>query len=497
VIKRAWLLGVPVLLAATVWFGGRAPAVTPSADPATMWLAAPTGRLVRANGLVGSSPAQIVESVDFAAARAGVRLLPTAHALVVVAADGALISVDPRTRRVTATAPAAGPRVETDGAQIFRVRGDDVTVLDPATLRPLAVHRLGGVTARAAVPGALFVTTASGDIRRVTYPSDDVATVANLGPVRPAAFAAAPDGRSFALLDGRQLRVITDGREARQDLAFAPGETLVLDGGVAYVGDPAAGSIHRFRAGAALAEEPALAVGRSMRLDVHRNRQFVWFDDVRGPVAWAVHEGQPRKIDKFRVRRPAPAPSTSPPPASPPPTSPPPTSPPPPPSKERFRPTPPLKKPQTKKPLTKKDPPPARKPEPSPSPTGDPLARCGGRPTAVRVSNPANPGTHPKVTVTVCEKATGGAQYWIMSRTEGLWYAKLRIATSGTYTVELLHGAGADGEQRDFLIVAGRTADARTWLTANHLADVKDREFTRDSLPDGIDEVSDRVPTES
>jgi hypothetical protein len=511
VIKR--LLGGAggaLLLVATVWFGGRAPAATPSAEPATMWLAASTGRLVRANGLVESSPAQIVESLDFAAARAGVRLLPTAHALVVVAADGALTSVDIRTRRVTATASAAGAAVETDGERIFRVRGDDVTVLDPGSLRELTTQHLAAVAGRSAVPGALFVATTSGAVLRVTYPSEEATTVAQLGPIAItafaaapdgksfAAFAAAPDGTSFAVLDGRELRVQTGGRVLRQELAFAPGQTLALDQEAAYVDDPRAGVVHRFRVAAGLTEESALVFNPSMRLDVHRNRQFVWFDDVRGPVSWAVHEGRPRKISKFRVRPPAPAPTT--PPTTPPPTTPPPSGPPsPPPTTPPTTPTktPTPKKKQHPKPAPKK-PTPKKSKSPSPSPTGDPLERCGGRPTALKVHKPQATGSHPKITVTVCERAAPGSQYWIMSLSEGQWFAKRKFTVGDTYVVELLNGSGAPGEHRDFVIVAARTGSARDWLNRNHRADLRDDpEFSRDDLPDDIDEVSEPVPTTS
>jgi hypothetical protein len=102
------------------------------------------------------------------------------------------------------------------------------------------------------------------------------------------------------------------------------------------------------------------------------------------------------------------------------------------------------------------------------------------------------------MTVTICERASGGDEYWIVSVSGGQWFAKREITQSRTYTVELLHGSGEPGQDRDFLIVAGRTSSGRSWLRDNLVADVAgDDGFARDDLAGGIDIVSDRVSTTS
>jgi hypothetical protein len=107
-------------------------------------------------------------------------------------------------------------------------------------------------------------------------------------------------------------------------------------------------------------------------------------------------------------------------------------------------------------------------------------------------------GPRPRIAVTICERASGDDEYWIVSLSGGQWFAKREVTRSRTYTVELLHGSGRPGQDRDFLIVAGRTSSGRSWLRDNLAADVAgDATFARNDLAGGIEIVSDQVSTTS
>jgi len=91
-----------------------------------------------------------------------------------------------------------------------------------------------------------------------------------------------------------------------------------------------------------------------------------------------------------------------------------------------------------------------------------------------------------------------GDEYWIVSLSQGLYFAKTDVSGEGTYPVELLNGSGAPGQRRDFMIVAARTGSARDWLRDNRSADrAGDGTFIRHELPGGIKPVSALVPTTS
>ncbi|SDS87059.1 hypothetical protein SAMN04489716_1844 [Actinoplanes derwentensis] len=531
------LLGVPALVAAAGLWSGGLRAATPSSDPATMWLAAANGRLVRANALVAEGPAQIVDSLSFPAAD-GMRLLPVPGGVVVSAADGTVTRLNARDR-VAVTAPAGDGVVAADGERLYRVPANDLVVLDAGTLAPAATHRLGRVTGWATAPGALFVA-ADGDLTRVdatgatrvrglgaTAPllagtSDGVAgfnsdngeiflvrgtepTVAATISSGPAdAFAAAPDGRGFALLRGRELIVVSGGDQFRQVLTFDPGPPAV-DGDLVHLPDPAAGTVHRFVIGGGLREEKPLEFGAPGRLDVdvHRSGSFLWLDDVGGRIAWAVHDGQARRIVKSAApaatSNPPPSPSVTPLRSSPPPPSPTSTTTPPPAASEPAR----SPRPSTtgsRSTSRSPSPSPSRSPKPSPSPSGteDPLEDCDGELTALFVDDQDSTGKRPRITVTICEEASGTDEYWIVSHSQDDWFAKTEIDGAGTYPVRLLNGSGEPGEPRDFAIVAGRTQGGRDWLRDNLTADKNgENGFPRHALHDGVEIISNTFSTTS
>ncbi|WP_433364715.1 hypothetical protein ACQPZX_34465 [Actinoplanes sp. CA-142083] len=530
------LLGVPVLLATAVFAGGRTPAVAPSPESATMWLASADGRLVRANALVDTPSAQIVAQLSFPAARSGVRLVSAANHLVAATADGSLTPVDTRTLRAGTASAALGGTVTVGGAQLFRVRDQAVDLIDAATLRPTATRPVASIVSWAAAPGALYAATAGGAVTRVdaddseqvrqpggdapllTGIADGVAgydghsifvvrgtaakTVVHDVPGTARGFGASPDGHSFALVSGQELVVVAFGKQFRRALPFAAGSP-VIEGGVVHLPDPRAGVVRRFRVGEGLAEESALEFGHpNLTLDVHRNRQFLWFDDIRGPAAWAVHDGQTHKIVKYAApqpRRTTAAPSPSPISSSP--------SPSPWPSISRSPTSSPSVSPSpsaspSRSPSRSRSPSPSRSPSRSPSgspsPSEDPLERCGGQPTALRVRQQNSTGENPRIDVDICERATGGDEYWIVSHSSGQWFAKTEIHGEGRYTVHLLHGSGTAGQQRDFVIVAGRTSSGRTWLRENLAADLADdASFPRDDLAAGVETVSEAVASTS
>ena len=100
--------------------------------------------------------------------------------------------------------------------------------------------------------------------------------------------------------------------------------------------------------------------------------------------------------------------------------------------------------------------------------------------------------------VTLCVPPGEGDEYWIVSQSQGLYFAKIIVPDDGNYEVKLLNGSGFPGQTRDFMIVAARTGSARDWLRDNRSADeAGDGTFSRHELPDGITTVSARVPTTS
>jgi hypothetical protein len=100
--------------------------------------------------------------------------------------------------------------------------------------------------------------------------------------------------------------------------------------------------------------------------------------------------------------------------------------------------------------------------------------------------------------VNLCVPPGDGDEYWIVSLSQGLYFAKTIVLGEGNYEVRLLNGSGAPGQTRDFMIVAARTGSARDWLQDNLSADeARDGAFDRQSLPDGIETISARVPTTS
>lgn len=108
-------------------------------------------------------------------------------------------------------------------------------------------------------------------------------------------------------------------------------------------------------------------------------------------------------------------------------------------------------------------------------------------------------GPRPLITVRVCVPASDAEQYWIVSINDG-WFAKCRIEGAvgkQTYPVELRHGSGHEGTERHFVVVAGRTDDARQWLSDNLETDLDGKSFDRRSPPQNVDEVSARVFTRS
>jgi hypothetical protein len=532
------LVGVPALLAAAALWSGGSPVAAPSSDPATMWLPAANGRLVRANALVAVESAQIVDCVPLPVASAGVRLVNVPGGVVAAAGDGALTRVDTTTRAVV-TAPADSGTVVGDGERLYRVPPEGLVMLDAGSLEPTATHRLGRIAGWATAPGALYVATADGAVSRVDGNGVDGVRSAGAAPPRLAgtadgvagfdgdhgeifrirggrqwtvahtasgtadAFAATPDARRFALLRGRELTVITDGAETRLSLTFDPGPP-VLDGDVVYLPDRAAGTVHLVRVDAGFHEQKALSFGAPGRLDldVRRNHQFLWLDDVRGRFAWAVHDGHPQRIAKYAAPRaavPPPSPSATvrtPPPHTRPPRTTPPTRTTEPSATATTTRTPSPSK--SAKPRPSRSPSRPAKPSPSPSASKDPLKRCDGKPTLLSVADASHTGKHPRITVTICEKASGREQYWIVSHSAGAWFAKEEIDSERTYTVDLLNGSGETGEDRDFVIVAGRTGAGRDWLRRNRAADTADDAgFPRDGLPDGVETISDPVSTTS
>jgi hypothetical protein len=109
-------------------------------------------------------------------------------------------------------------------------------------------------------------------------------------------------------------------------------------------------------------------------------------------------------------------------------------------------------------------------------------------------------GDRPRVHVRVCVAASDGDQYWIVSVSGGDFYAKTSISGRVSlqhYTVELLNGSGAPGENRDFVVVAARSGSARNRLQQNKDADRNNEPFDRGELPSGAEEVSERFSTTS
>ena len=114
-----------------------------------------------------------------------------------------------------------------------------------------------------------------------------------------------------------------------------------------------------------------------------------------------------------------------------------------------------------------------------------------GNPTALRVQNSTHTGPDPRIDVDICEPARGDDVYWIVSHSQGQWFAKREVHGERTYTVHLLHDSGEPGQRRDFLIVAGRTSSGRQWLRANLAADEAGAPFDRENRPSGVEVVSD------
>jgi hypothetical protein len=502
----ALVIAVPVALVVTALFGVPVSRPTPAAEGATMWLASANGTLVRANALVDRPAAQIVESMPYDAARDGVRLLPVAGGLVAVAPDRRLSRVNTRTREIVKRGTAPSATVLTDGVWLYSVGDGTVTVLDPDSLAPVGTHPVRGITGWTAGPDGLYVSTSAGAVMRVKESGPTRMRDAGGSPVLlprtdtpPLAFDITPDGRSLAVVTATELLVNSPTGNHRRRLTGAPDAVIVTNEHV-YTTDPAAGVVHRFRTATGLPEQsPALDFGGPGQaiLDIHRTDSFVWFDDVHGPSAFAVHRGTAREILKY-PRGPAPPPETLSP-------TPPPTIPPSP-STPTASPTttrPPSPQPTPSKPSSPGPPSgPPGTPSTHTSPPTDPRLPCDGDETLLTVHNPQSTGPNPRIHVRVCVAAPGNTEYWILAiSADGRWYAKRRIngtVSENTYTVDLLHGSGAPGNHRQFLIVAGRTGSARQWLHANRAADLAgDGDFPRDAPPAGIDEVSDRTATTS
>jgi hypothetical protein len=100
--------------------------------------------------------------------------------------------------------------------------------------------------------------------------------------------------------------------------------------------------------------------------------------------------------------------------------------------------------------------------------------------------------------VTICHAAAGSTEYWIISRVvsdgDVLWFAKTQVSgdRSGPFSFRLYADAASQGD-RDYVVVAARTGDARTWLQNNLDADRTQGDFDFNDLHDGIDEISARV----
>lgn len=545
VASGAVLLGVPALILATALWNGDSRAASPSSDPATMWLAG-NGRLVQANALVGTPPAQIVDTVPIPGTPVGGHLLAGPGSVVMVGDDGALTRVDIRSRRaVTVSAPAGGA-VAGDGQRLYRVREDQVVVLDPQNLSETSSYRLDSVVSWATAPGALYVSSTGGGVKRVdgrgvstvrdgegrppllAGVSDGVAgydqdrgeifvihgdrrtTAGQVSDVQAKKFTATPDGRSFALVTDKDLTVVANHRRFSRSLPSSAGDDVVLDGDVVYLPDRAGGQVRRFRVGEGLPEEDPLRFGTPgrLRVDTHRNRQFLWFDDVLGRFAWAIHDGRPRRIEKYAAvrARPTAPPSTTPPPV---PSTAPPSSPPPPArTHQTVPPTSPEPARSTRSAQPSRSPvrsarpsaSPSKsgKPSGSPTPSEDPLARCDGEQATLSVADRESTGDRPRIRVTVCAKPSDGDEYWIVSNSGGQWFAKREVHGTGSYTVSLLHGSGEPGQHRDFSVVAARTAGARDWLHRNLAADEGgDDTFARDDLHSGVEIISDSVSSTS
>ena len=540
------LLGVPALLAAAVLWSGSSSRPAQAFDPATMWLVSSGGHLVRANGLVDSAATQIIDRLRVDDHR-DARLMNPAGTLVVTSAGGGLTAIDGRTHRRLGSAAAGAVSTVTDGTRLYRIGADTVDLLAPAGLAVLGTHRTGGPVSRWATSSqALYVTARDGSMTRIdgtgSSPvegeagpapllagvADGVAaydagrgtislvdgTSAEIVRRTPAigatVFGAAPHGRSFAVVGGRELLVSTPDGEFRQRLTFDPGATdaPVLAGDRVYLTDPAAGRVHGFRLTDGLPEVVTLdfrAAG-TMVIDVHRNREFVWFDDVRGRVAYAVRGGTAREVIKYAARpartvppTPRRSPASSPPPTQ---QTRPPSRPPRPAPSRTVRPSPSPSPDKSRKPS--KSPasskPPSRTPSRSASPSVDPRARCDGNETRLTVENRTQTGDRPRMNVRVCVAAPGNDEYWIVSVSGGNWFAKLEISgrvSEGPYRVRLLNGSGEPGQDRDFVVVAGRTGFARNWLRQNLAADETGEQFDREDLPAGAETVSERVATTS
>ncbi|WP_433830809.1 hypothetical protein ACQP2E_11835 [Actinoplanes sp. CA-015351] len=563
------LVSVPLLLAAAVLWSGKPPPALPVYEAATMWLVSPAGQLVHANGLVAAPGAQIIDAVEFPAARSGAQVMRAAGALVAASSGSQVSLIDTRTHQTVGSRRIAASELASDGSRIYRIGDNDVTVLDSERLAPAAVHRIaarkwstsedalyllrydGGVV-RINEDGAEFAgTTDGGATALLDRLPDGVAAydpgsgivslirgISSAGAIHAlaggSAFGASPDGRSVAVVTGRTLHVTTPHGDFESQLGFAPGtDPPVILGRSVYLADPDAGRIQVFRTLPGLPRGVQLDFGSSgrIRLVTHRGRDSIWFDDVSGRVAFAIHGGQARKIEKYAARpdRPTPPrtstttrptatarPGTEPPVESPRgtsrasrPTTLPASNPPP---STSSRPSPAVSR--TPSPAnsrsvspspsstTSRAPSPSasRTPSrsPSPLPSTDPREDCGGRETALEVRDASSTGPRPRIEVTVCEPASGGDEYWIVSRNdEGLWFAKQLIDERRIYRIQLRHGSGEPGQTREFLIVAGRSSGARSWLQRNLEADIGDQPFDRADLPGGTDIVSAGVSSTS
>ncbi|AEV83583.1 Polycystic kidney disease protein 1-like 3 [Actinoplanes sp. SE50] len=535
VTPAALIAALPVVLGAAVFVHGPAARPVPVTESATMWLASARGALVRANGLVSRPAEQIIDTVPYAPAAHGVHLSAEVPGAVFATTAGQVSRVDVRAGRAERV---AGDPVIAAGPDVYQVGADTVTRLDPATLRPTGSWTLGRTVAVAAGPDAAYVATSAGlsrvDATGVSPVADEhaggpvlmdgvadgvavyhperggitvvrgrsAATAGTLTPGPATTFAAAPDGRAFAVVAGREVRVWAAGRPWSAPLAFTPGTGALADGRL-YLADPAAGRVHVLGLSAGLPEQDVLdfhAPGR-MELDVHRRDGFLWLDDVRGPEAYVIREGHARQIVKYVTPSAPPtsrsaAATTAPPPTTTPPTKPPRSPDPPRPSRSRHDPKPSASTHPSRRPATPSRPSTSPATHPS-TQTPDPRAKCGGHDASITVDDADRTGPDPRVTVRVCVKA-GGDQYWIVTRSEGKWYAKRPVSGAvgrQSYVVHLLHGSGTPGQHRQFSVVAARSPEARQALAANRDADIQNADYPRDELPSGVDKIS--APCES
>lgn len=540
------VLAVPALAGTAVLWGGSPTRSAVAFDAATAWLSSPEGFVVKANGLVHGSSGQIIESVPVPLTSSGARLLPLPNKLVAAQVDGGRsTTVDTVDHTVGTIAETGTNTLVSDGTRLYRISSDTVEVVDPDGLSPGTSYPTGRIAHWAATTGALYIGDDTGSLQRIDQ--DGMSTVdadapghaisltaidggaaawdAASGTVTviegtrtrktihrnelrstdaAATFGADPDGSTFAVRDANTVTVLRGNDIYNRDLPAASAADLapVLAEDRLYLPEPA------HRTVLVLTVTPGLPNAASLEFtargstgdayfDTHRTGSFLWFDDVRGPVAYAIHQSQATKIVKYAIR--ARPPTTPPPTTRKTPTSPhvthttrPPTTAP--------HPTPPARhrtpsKPSTH-PTTKSPTPRHSSRSPSPSPSAD---DCHGEDTTLSVRNQNHTGPHPSIYVEVCVKAPAGTEYWIVSHTDGpQWFAKTPISgrQSARYSLELLNDAGTGGS-RDFVVVAARSPSAQQWLSRNRAADESGADFDRTDLAPGIREISARVHSQS